>query len=241
MPVVDRVEASEGREQTHIRFGDGVADEVALPGQSCLEPVESLEQSIVGSVVGFLRSGEAGPVHPVVHVAEDRGVDLVDLTPQPGGVEVGRPLAVELGPFARQVESDLRVVVRDDLPARNVDDGGHRDAPRVVGKACEEGLLEPLDSENRVDASRIEVEGPAARVVRRAGHPEADRRLEAEQPPDDHGTVRPRARPRGDEPVATGLDRPAVAGVPRDAILDVVGVPRELLAGLDVTALHGVV
>ena len=60
-------------------------------------------------------------------------------------------------------------------------------------------------------SSGIEVEGPAALVVDRARRAERDDVLEAEQAADDDRPVRPRAGPRGDQVVATGLDRPQLA------------------------------
>ena len=103
---------------------------------------------------------------------------------------------------------DLREVVGHDLARRDVDDRRHRDAARVVGLAGEVGLLEPLDAEHRVAAALVEVEGPAAGVVGRAGRAPGDDVLEAEQAAHDDRAVRPRAGARGDEAVAAGLGGP---------------------------------
>ena len=82
---------------------------------------------------------------------------------------------------------------------------------RVVGEAREVGLLDPLDAEHRVDPAGVEVEGPAALVVDRAAGAERDHVLEPEQLAHDDRPGRPRARLRGDQPVAARLDRPEVA------------------------------
>lgn len=70
-----------------------------------------------------------------------------------------------LGPLRRKVEGHLRVVVGYHLAAGNVDDGGHGDALRVAGEASLESVLEPGDSQHRVDTTWIQVESPTAFIV----------------------------------------------------------------------------
>ena len=226
--VVDGVEAGQRREQPDVGLGDRVAHEVAAVGQPLLEPVQRGEQPLVGLVVGALRAGEPAAVHPVVDLGVDALHDLAHLVPQVLGVEVGRALAVELRPLGREVERDLREVVGDDGLGRDVDDRRHRDALRVLRVAGEVGLLQPLVAQHRVAAAGVEVEGPAALVVRRAAQAHRDRRLQAEQPPHDDRAVGPRAGAGGDQPVAARLDRPAVAAVGGDPVGDVLVVPLEL-------------
>ena len=86
-----------------------------------------------------------------------------------------------LAPLEEEVVGDLREVVGHDLAGLDVDDRRHGDAAGVVGLAGEVRLLEPLDAEHRVDAAGVEVEGPAALVVGRAGAPHEIDVLEAEQ------------------------------------------------------------
>ena len=93
-------------------------------------------------------------------------------------------------------------------------------------------------AEHRVDAARVEVEGPAVGIVRRAGDPHRDDVLEAEEAADDDRPVGPRAGPGDDEAVAPRLHRPAARPVRGDPVLDVGRVAGEFL--LDVAALcHG--
>ena len=88
--------------------------------------------------------------------------------------------------------------------------------PRVVVRvALRIRLLQALDAEHRVAAARVEVERPAALVVGRAGDAQRDRVLQPEQPAHDDRAVAPTGRPGDDQPVAAGLDRPAVRGRPR--------------------------
>ena len=102
---------------------------------------------------------------------------------------------------------------------------------RVVGITLEVGVLQALDTEHRVDPAGIEVEGPAACVVRRSAQAHRDDVLEAEQGADDDRPVGPGARPRGDQPVAARLDRPRLAR-PGDPVGEVVHVAVEGLAVL---------
>src|SRR5690606_4104603 len=118
----------------------------------------------------------------------------------------------------------------------DVHDRGDSDAARVVGEAGEVRLLEPLVAEHRVHAALIEVEGPRALVMGGARHAHGEHVLQTQQAPGDEGAVRPGAGAGGDETVATGLDGPAVATIAGDAVVDVVHVPVEGLAGGDVAA-----
>ena len=124
---------------------------------------------MVGGLVRILGAGEAALVDAVVDVGEHDLGDLVDLVAAVLGIEVGGAGSMEGPPLGGQVERDLGVVVGDDLAARDVDDGGDRDAPFVAGEAGEVRLLQPFDAEDRVAPSRIEVERPAAGVMRRSG------------------------------------------------------------------------
>lgn len=82
---VDRVEADDRREQSDIRLGDGVAEEVRrsgeLFGEVGFDPVEGAEEGCDGFFVGFLRGCEAGFVDAVVYVVVDPIVGFVDLCP----------------------------------------------------------------------------------------------------------------------------------------------------------------
>jgi hypothetical protein len=215
--VVDGVEPDQRGEQADVGLGDGVADQVPAGAQVLGQDVQAVEQSVVGPFVGLLAAREPGLIDGVVDVGENVGVDGVDLVAQRFGVEVGRAGAVELAPLRGQVEGDLREVVGDDLAAAHVDDGGHGDAQRILGVVGEEGLLQPLDAQHGVAAAGVEVEGPAALVVRRAADSHGQHVFQAEEPAHDRRAVRPRAGPRDDQPVAAGLDGEAVPTVGGDA------------------------
>jgi hypothetical protein len=136
---------------------------------------------------------------------------------------------VVLAPLRREVEGDLREVVGHDLTGGHVDDGRHRDAAVVLGEPSEVGLLEPLDPEYWVDAAWVEVESPAALVMRWAAEAHRDHILEPQQPTHDDRAVRPWTRAGRDEAVAPRLDRVAVCSIFGDASRYVVGVAVELL------------
>ena len=129
------------------------------------------------------------------------------------GVELGRAVAVVGAPLGRQVEGQLGVVVGHHLARGDVDEGRHGDAARVVRVAGEERLLQPLDAEHRVAATRVEVEGPAALVVGRPADTHREGVLQPQQAAHDDRPVGPRAGPRDDQPVPAGLDRVPVAPV----------------------------
>src|SRR5512135_2575850 len=99
------------------------------------QPVEAVKQPVVGLVVGVLGAGEAAPVHAVVNVAEHHVHDLVDFAAQRLRVEVGGARPVVGSPLGGQVEGELGVVIGDNLPGCDLDDGGHGDATVVAGEA----------------------------------------------------------------------------------------------------------
>ena len=149
-------------------------------------------------------------------------------------VQLGCAVAVILRPLGRQVERHLREVVGDHLTGRHVDDRGHRDALRVVRDAGEVRVLQPRDLQHRVDTAGVEVEGPAAFVVRRPAEADGQHVFQAEQATHDDRAVGPRAGPRDDQPISTGFDGIAVTTVRGDAGGDVVGVAVELAAVGDI-------
>ena len=236
--VVDGVEAHERREEAHVGLGDVVADEVAPSRQALLEQVEVVPQPAVGLVVGVLGAGEAAPVDTVVDVAVDRLAHRLDLVGEGVRVEVRRTLPVELPPLGLEVDGDLLEVVRHDGTCRHVDDRGHRDATGVFGVAREVGVLDARALQHRVEAAGVEVEGPAAPVVRRPADPHRQRVLEPEQPAHDDRAVGPGARPRDDETVAARLDGEAVAPVGGDAGRDVARVALEALLDIGARLAH---
>ena len=106
---------------------------------------------------------------------------------------------------------------------------------------------EETEAVDRIDATRVEIERPAALVVGRTAEPERDDVLQAEQPAHDDRAVGPRAGLRGDEPVAAGFDRPqgyvawpvlGNTGVAGDPVREVGHVAVELLAARDVGRAH---
>ena len=195
MPVVDRVEAGEGREQPDVCLGDRVADEVALVQQARFEAVQRREQPVARRVVGGLRAREAAAVHPVVDLGVDPPVDLVDLGAQVVRVEVGGALAVVVTPLGRQVEGQLREVVGHDDSPGDVDDRRDGDASRVPREALVVRVLDPRDAQHRVDPTGVEVEGPGVGVMGRAADPHGDGVLQPEESSHDGGAVGPGAGP----------------------------------------------
>ncbi len=225
--VVDGVEADQGGEQPDVGLGDGVADQVAAVRQPLGQLVEAAEHIAVGRLVLVLPGGETGAVHAVVDVAEDAVHDLVDLVAQRLRVQVGRALAVQCRPLGGEVQGDPLVVVGDQQTGGHVDDGRDADAARVAGLAGVVRLLEVTDAEHRVLAVRVEGEAPAHVVLDGVGHGEGQGRLQAEQAARDQRAARPGAGAADDEPVAAGLDRPAVRAVGRDAVGEVTRRPLE--------------
>ena len=178
--VVHGVEAGEGREQADVGLGDRVAHQVAPTGEALRQPVESVEQVPVRTLVGDLGAGEAAPVDAVVDIAEHELGDLVDLVAVGRRIEVGGALAMQGLPLGREVERHLGEVVGDDLAGRDVDQRRHRDPLVVPGVAGEERLLQAFDSEHRITSAGVEVERPAPFVVGGSGDAHRHDRFEAE-------------------------------------------------------------
>ncbi len=226
--VVDGVEPGQRGPQPDVGLGDRIADQVAAGGQPLGQPVQPGEQRAVGLVVGLLGRGEPAPVHAVVHVGVDGRADLLDLVPQPFRVQVRRPRPVVGGPLPLQVQGDLPEVGGDHRAGGDVHDRRHGDAAVVARLGPLVRLAQPVDAEHRVDSARVEVERPAPPVVLRGADAQRQHGLQPEQPPHDHGPVRPRARPRHHQPVPPGLHRPAVPPVRGDPPVQVPRVPYEL-------------
>src|SRR5206468_6405200 len=103
----------------------------------------------------------------------------------------------------------------------HLDDRGHRDALLVVSEALEVGVLEPGNLQHRVDATWVEIEGPAVVIVRWSAKANGEHVFQAKQASHDDRAVGPWAGARDDQPVAVGFDGIAVAAVGRDAGGDV--------------------
>ena len=134
---------------------------------------------------------------------------------------------MERGPLRGEVQRELLEAVGGHGAGRDVDHRGHGDAVVEVGVGLAVGLAEVLDAQHRVAVVGVEVEAPAALVVQRPGDPHRDRVLQPEQPPHDHRAVRPRARPRHDQPVPARRHRPPRRAVRRDALVDADGSTHE--------------
>ena len=173
---------------------------------------------------------------PCVDIPVDELHQLVDLGAVASRIAVQRPVAVAGRPLRREVQRDLRVVVRDHLLGRDVHHRRHGDTSVVAGIAREVPLLQPFEVEDRIAAASIEVERPAALVVHRRAHAHRQHWFEPEEPPHDDGPVGPRTRPGHDQPVAAQHHGPAETTVGRDAIGEVVGVGLERATRLDVAA-----
>ena len=207
------------------------AHQVSPSPESVAQPVQPGEEPVVRALVRLLGSGEPGLVDAVVHVGVDHFREFVDLVADGLRIEVRSSRTVMIGPLGREVQGDPPVVVGDQLPARNLDHGRHGDPPRVVGDRGQVRLLQPVIAEHRIDASGVEVEGPAPLVVGRSAQSHRDDVLQAEQPANDDRPVGPRAGAGRDQPIAARLDRVSVTTVPGDPGRDVVSVPGELGPG----------
>src|SRR5690606_24096910 len=79
MAVVHRIEAHEGGKQTPVGLGEKFTGEIALFGETLLEPVQLREQLVERRLIGFAGRGEAGTVHAIVDPRVDTLVERVDL------------------------------------------------------------------------------------------------------------------------------------------------------------------
>ncbi|SHW42709.1 Uncharacterised protein [Mycobacteroides abscessus subsp. abscessus] len=165
--VVDGIEANQRGEQPHICLGDGVTYQITLSGKPFRQPIQRGEQSIVGGVISGLITGETAAVHPVVDFGVDAAVYLVDFWAQVRGVQLRRTRAVIFGPLGGEVQRHLRIVIGDDLTGGLLDYGRHGDAARVVRIPLEVGVTQKVDAQDRVDSTRVKIEGPAALVMGR--------------------------------------------------------------------------
>jgi hypothetical protein len=139
-------------------------------GEALLDRVERGEEAVERCLVRLLSAGEPAPVDPVVDLRVDEPHERVHLLPQRLRVQVRCAVAVEARPLRREVEGDLREVVRHDGARGDVDDRGDRDAARIVAEAGEEGLLEALDAQDGVHAAGVQVERPRPDVMRGSRH-----------------------------------------------------------------------
>ena len=228
MSLVDGVKPGQGRPQPDVGLGNGVADEVTPGLKPLRQPVEPCEQLGVRVLVRGLRAGEPAPVHAVVHVLVDQVGDVLDLVPQPVRVEIGRTRPVVGGPLGLEVERDLPVVGGHHASGSNVHDGWHGDAAVIAGQRPLVGFPQPVNTEHRVASIRVQIEAPAAPVVLRPADSHGQRRLQAEQSPDDHRPVRPGASTCHHQPVCPGHDRPAISSVSCYPPVQIPGIANEL-------------
>ncbi len=215
VPVIDRVEADERREEPDVGEREPVADQKTTSvRQTSLQPVERLEQDREGPVVGRLRFREAAAIDAVVHVGVDAGVHRLDLVPQLFGIE--RRTAVER---LVQHTDDLGAFVRDDRPPRRIPEHRHGDGARrlPVGPEIDvPKVTRPVRIGHDTPVRRV---APAILAHDRVDHGDRDRRLEPLETADDQRPVRPRTRERDVQPVAARLGgEAALAGRPRPPV-----------------------
>lgn len=94
-----------------------------------------------------------------------------------------------------------------------------------------------MDLQHWVEATWVEVEGPAACIVRWSAKANRQNLFQAEQSSHNDRAVGPRTGPRDDQAVAAWFDGIAVAAVSGDAAADVVGVAIEFAGRGDIA--HG--
>lgn len=136
---------------------------------------------------------------------------------------IGRPLGGE-------VQGHLGEVVGDHRTGGHIDHRRNGDALGIVRNALEVGVLQPRDLQHRVDATGVQVKGPAALIVGGTAKAYGDNLFQPEQPPHDDGAIGPRAGPRDDQPVPARFDGITVSAIGGDPGGDVVGVAREIAA-----------
>lgn len=172
-------------------------------------------------------------IHAVVDFGVDAAVYLVDFWAQVRGVQLRRTRAVIFGPLGGEVQRHLRIVIGDNLTGGLLDYGGHRDTARVVRIPLEVGVTQKVDAQDRVDSTRVEIEGPAALVMGRPAKSQRQNIFQPEEPADDQRPICPGTGTCRNESIPPGFHGITITAVCGDPRVDVVGVPLEL-TGLDV-------
>src|SRR5688500_366294 len=84
------IEPDQRDEQAPIRLDEARAEEIAAIPETVVERIEGVEQPLHRPLIGVLGGREAGTIDAVDDVLVYIVVELIDLVPEAGGVEVER-------------------------------------------------------------------------------------------------------------------------------------------------------
>src|SRR5690606_18491820 len=113
VPMVDCSEADQGSEQTPVRLGQGVAQQIPPGCQTLLQLVQGLEQSLEGLLIGLLAGSKSRAVDPIVDPVIDALIERVDLPMQALWIVVTRP-GTEVIEGAVEHADDIGRFIADD-------------------------------------------------------------------------------------------------------------------------------
>ena len=205
MAVINRVEADQRHEQSPVRFGHPIAEQIAAVCQPRIQFVERLEQSRRRPLVRFLATGEPCQINAVVHPLVNCLVERIDFLD-----EIRRSEVVIVRREIRElaVEHSQQVVVRvaDDPFCFRVPKHWHRHAAAIIRIGRVIGFAEELKSVDRiVGMSRPIAERPAALVANGIDDGDSDRFFESFEFAKNNCAMRPRAGERDVKMITTAL------------------------------------
>src|SRR6185437_3363426 len=212
MAVMDGIEAHQGREEPPIRLGGAVADEMALPPEARLDPIERAEERRNRLLIGLLARGEAGLVDAVVDRVVNARVDRIDIAGEIARIKV-RARVGEGGEGAVEHADDIGRFVVDDGALLLVPQDRHAGAPVGVRIGALIDLIGEARAGQRVGLGK----GPALLQHERLDEADRDDVFQALQQAEQQRAVAPRAGERQIEVIASaggGKSGAAVGGDP---------------------------
>src|SRR5690606_13010454 len=221
--MVDCIEADQGSEQTPVRLGQGVAQQIPPGCQTLLQLVQGLEQSLEGLLIGLLAGSKSSAVDPIVDPVIDARIERVDLPAQALWIVVTRP-GTEVIEGAVEHADDIGRFIADDPLALPIPEHRNRHPAAVIGRVCGIDLMQVLGLVDGVGHHPvIGFEGPAVLGHQRVDHRHRDHPLQPLEYPEDQGAMGPGAGQRyiqmiapgfGPEAILPGWPGPAIGGHP---------------------------
>ena len=206
MAVINRVEAHQGGKQAPIGQGYLLAQQIPALREQLFKPVKGFEQVTTGLLIYGLLGGKARLVNAVVYIVVDTLVDFGHRIAQVGRGKIAGVAGQAVKGAVEQLD-DLRRLVVDDGLLLGIPKHRHGNPAGVVGTGMGIKLVHVLIAIKRFGLGK----GPALIKHMRVHNGHGNMRRQPLELAQNQRAVRPRARQRDIQMVATAVRRKAPA------------------------------
>ena len=195
MRNVNRVKAHQGSPQTNVRFGQGVADQVAAFAQALFQFLKTLEQGHHRFVIRLLTGGKTALVHAVIHVVIHPLIDGINVRPERLRVIISRRGTQSIEAGVEHANDVCRLIADNGFPLR-VPEHRNGHAAGVVTVRFQVQLVQLAETVERIASGTRKpvIQFPATLQHVRMHHGYTDVILQPFQGTHDQGAMGPGTR-----------------------------------------------